>query len=162
MESLSEYFKNMDEVKASVESMKSSLSSEDYELMLYLFGLLENRGLSDPILLHDQEIKIDRSIAPMIVNLNAHNIATLASCSGLQSEHPEGRFRPESGYLAIAFDVGLLEYLRNNLRDPLIKISKSECYLKPSISIVIQSKEDIVLKEKWKLVWTALKRWPHD
>ena len=36
MESLSKYFKDMDEVKASVESMKTSLSPEDYELMLYL------------------------------------------------------------------------------------------------------------------------------
>ena len=162
MESLSKYFKDMDEVKASVESMKTSLSPEDYELMLYLFGLLENRGFSDSILLHDQEIKIDRSIAPMIVNLNAHNIATLASCSGLQSEHPEGRFRPESGYLAIAFDADLMEYLQRNLKDPLIKISKSECYLKPSVSIDIQSKEDTILQEKWDLVWNVLKRWTYD
>lgn len=162
MESLSEYFKNMDEVKTSVEHMKTSLSPEDYELMLYLFGLLENRGLSVTILLNGQEVKIDRSIAPMIVDLNTHNIATLASCSGLQSEHPEGRFRPESGYLAIAFDADLMEYLRRNLKDPLIKISKSECYLKPSISIDIKSKEDIVLQEKWDLVWNVLKRWTHD
>lgn len=162
MESLSEYFKNMDEVKASVEYMKTSLSPEDYELMLYLFGLLENRGLSDSILLHGQEVKIDRSIVPIIIDPNSRNIKTLASCSGLQSEHPEGRFRPESGYLAIAFDADLMEYLQHNLKDPFIKVSKSECYLKPSISIDIQSKEDIILQEKWALVWNILKRWTHD
>lgn len=162
MGSLSEYFKDMDEVKTSVERMKTSLSPENYELMLYLFGLLENRGVSDLVLLNGQEVKIDRFIAPMIADLNAHNIATLASCSGLQSEHPEGRFRPESGYLAIAFDADLMEYLQRSLKDPLIKIAKSECYLKPSISIVIHSKEDIVLQEKWDLVWNVLKRWTHD
>ena len=79
MESLSEYFKDMDEVKTSVERMKTSLSPENYELMLYLFGLLENRGLSDPILLHGQEVKIDRSIVPIIIDLNSRNITTLAS-----------------------------------------------------------------------------------
>ena len=162
MESLSECFKDMDEVKASVESMKTSLSPEDYELMLYLFGLLENRGLSDSILLHGQEVKIDRSIVPIIIDLNSRNITTLASCSGLQSEHPEGRFRPERGYLAIAFDADLMEYLQRNLKDPLITISKSECYLKPSVSIDIQSKEDTILQEKWDLVWNVLKRWTYD
>ncbi len=162
MESFSEQFKSMEEVKASVESMKSSLSPEDYELMLYLFGLLENRGLSDSILLQGQEVKIDRFLVPMILDLNTRNIVTLACCSGLQSEHPEGRFRPESGYLAIAFDTKLLEFLQNNLNDSLIRISEGECYLKPSVSIVIQSKEDTILREKWNLIWNVLKGWHNN
>ena len=162
MKSLSERFHSMDEIRTSVESMKNTLSPEDYELMLYLFGLLENRGVYDSILLHGQELKIDRSITPMIVDLNSRDITTLASCSGLQSEHPEGRFRPESGYLAISFDARLLSFLQNNLQDSLIDISKGESYLKEAIIIVIRSKEDTVLKEKWSLIWEILKRWKDD
>lgn len=101
---------------------------------------------------------LDRFIAPMILDLNTNGIQTMASCSGLQAEHPENRFKPESGYLAIRYSEELLKYLVDNLVDPIIEVKQSECYLKPSILVIIQSNNDNVLKEKWKLIWNILKK----
>lgn len=153
-------FKDMDELRASVASMKNCLSAEDYELLLYLSGLLENRAVSDPVQIQGKEVKIDRFLVPMVIDLNKRGIQTVASCSGLQEEHPEGRFRPESGYMSIAFDDDLFEFMQRRLNDPRIEVDASECYLKPAIRIVIRSKEDPVLKEKWGTIWAVLKQWP--
>lgn len=159
MDSLSEQFTSMDDVRAYVERFEHTLSPDDYELMRYLFGLLENRGASEQVVLQGQELDIDRFLVPIMVDLNQRGLKTLASCSGLQEEHPEGRFRPESGYLAIAYNSDLLSRLQESLNDPLIHVCESECYLQPSISIEIKSKNDAVLREKWSLVWDVLRKW---
>lgn len=158
MDKLSNLFKDMNELREFVESMKGTMSSEEYELMLYACGLLENRAISDIVRIEDKEVQIDRFIAPMILDLNTNGIQTMASCSGLQAEHPENRFKPESGYLAIRYSEELLKYLVDNLVDPIIEVKQSECYLKPSILVIIQSNNDNVLKEKWKLIWNILKK----
>lgn len=155
----SEKFKNMAEVKEYVETMRGQVSEEDFELLQYLFGLLENRAISVPIIINGEEVQIDRSIAPMIKDLIDRGYQTLACCSGVQEEHPQERFRPNSGYLSLAYDEKLFEYLRTRLVDDLIEIKQGEAYLKPSVSITIKSKEDAVLKDKWGLVWKVLKEW---
>lgn len=157
MESLSEVFRDMNEVRDYVEQMKPTLSPDDYQFMRYLFGLLENQAVSDPILLHGQTVEIDRFLVPMIVDLNGRGFETLASCSGLKEEHAESRFGPNGGYLAIAFNKDLLQYLEQHINDSIILAQRSECYLKPSVSIEIKSDADDILKEKWRLVWDALK-----
>lgn len=159
MENILDSFQSMDELKACVESMKHSMSAEDYEFLLYVCGLLENRAISDTVLLHGEEVKIDRHLIPMIADLNEKGIITMASCSGLKAEHPKERFRPESGYLAIQYDPELLDFLQHNLKDPLIKVEEGRCYLKLSVSIQIKGGDDTILKEKWALVWEALKSW---
>lgn len=95
----------------------------------------------------------------MIEDLIDRGYQTLACCSGIQAEHPQERFRPETGYLSLAYDERLLEYLRVHLVDDLIEIKQGEAYLKPSVSITIKSKDDTVLKDKWNLVWKVLKEW---
>lgn len=162
MESFTDIFKSMDEVKAYAESLKGSLPEEDYDLMLRLLGLLENQGVSVTIQIRDQAVAIDRSIAPIIQDLNNRGIETLACCSGLQTEHIGGKFEPESGYLSLAYDDALLGYLEKSLKDDVIEVSKSECYLKPCVSVKIASRDDEVLEEKWEKVWTILKGWSHD
>lgn len=147
----------MDEVRVYAESLKSSLNEEDYELVLYLLGLLENRGISEIVNIDGEDIKIDKFLIPMILDLNNRGITTLACCSGLQAEHPEEKYKPQSGYLSIAYDDTILEKLQKKIVDNIIEIEKSDCYLKPSIHICIKSKEDKVLKEKWVLIWNTLK-----
>lgn len=155
----SEKFKNMAEVKEYVESMRGQVSDEDFELFQYLFGLLENRGFAVPVEINGEEVQIDKSIAPMIEDLIDRGYQTLACCSGIQEEHPQERFRPNSGYLSLAYDKKLFEYLRIHLVDDFIEIKQGEAYLKPSVSITIKSKDDTVLKDKWNLVWKVLKEW---
>ncbi|MCM1569151.1 MAG: hypothetical protein NC081_06855 [Roseburia sp.] len=158
VDSLSEQFKSMEEVRAYVEQFEHTLAPDDYEFMRYLFGLLENRGASERVVLQGKEVDIDRFLVPIMADLNQRGLKTLASCSGLQEEHPEGRFRPNSGYLAIAYDSGLLSQLQESINDPLIHVCESECYLQPSISVEIKSKDDAILKEKWSLVWDVLRK----
>lgn len=159
MDSMSELFKDMDEVRSFVENMRSNLSDEDYEVMLHVFGLRENHAVSDIVQIRGQEVKIDRSIAPMILDLNERGIITLASCSGMQCEHPEGRFRPESGYLSLSYDAAMYEYLKSKLPDEHISVTQSECYLKPAISIDIRKVSDRELEEEWTRTWEALRQW---
>ena len=49
-------FANMDDVKAYASAMKPRLAAEDYELLLYLLGLLENRGLSESVILNGESL----------------------------------------------------------------------------------------------------------
>lgn len=153
----SEYFKSIGEIRAFVSPMKDIVSTDDYELLLYYFGLLENRGLSDVVKIHGEEVRIDKYIAPMIADLNKIGIRTLASCSGLQEEHKESKFQPEAGYISIVFSDKLLKQLLDDLTDPLIKVEEGECYLERSISIYINSNDDETLKEKWNMIWNYLK-----
>ena len=150
-------FKDMGEVKATVEALKGQVTEEDYELLQYFFGLLDNRAISEVVMLKGEEVKIDKFLVPIIMDLNNRGYQTLASCSGLQEEHPQERFKPESGYLSIAFDKELLDYLQSNLNDPIIEVREGEAYLNPSVSIRVNSKDDDVLKEKWLLIWDVLK-----
>lgn len=157
MSKLTDYFKDMNEVRRYVESLKVTQTDEDHELFLYLFGLLDNRGISEPVEIEGRIIEIDKFLAPYIKDLNQTGIKTLACCSGLQVEHPEDKYKPESGYLSFAFDRVVLEKLQGLVSDSIIIIKESECYLQPCITITIKSKEDSVLKEKWVYVFEVLK-----
>lgn len=159
MENTFENIKDMDALREYIESIKSSLSEEEYELILYVSGLLENRGIYETIHLQGKEVKIDRYITPMIVYLNEHNIPTLACCSGLQEEHLNSKYKPDTGYLALKYDQNLLNYLQDTISNPIVSIHKSSCYFQPSVSITIKTKDDQQLKELWTLVWEVLKKW---
>lgn len=159
MESRFESIKGMDTLKFYIEQLKPNLSEDEYELVLYASGLLENRGIAEVIELQGKQVKIDKYIAPMIADLNKQNIPTLACCSGLQAEHPGTKFKPEAGYLALAFNQDLLEYLQQSLQNNIVEVKESTCYFQPSISITIKSKDDNTLQEKWQRVWEKLKCW---
>lgn len=155
----SEIFKDMDEAKAYAERMRPYLPADEFELFLYLLGLLENRAISETVRLQEQEVKIDRYLVPMVLDLNERGINTLASCSGLREEHPEEKFRPKSGYLAIAYDKELEQFLISSLDDPTITVMNSECYLKPSVQIYVSGHNDTELKAKWDIIWSVLRAW---
>lgn len=155
----SDVFKSMDEVKAYVNSMKSKVSEEDFELLQMFFGILENQGISETVVLNGEEVKIDKFLVPLILDLNNRGIETKASCSGLHEEHPADRFRPNSGYLSFAFDKDLFDKLQN-LNIDMVVVEETECFLKPAISIRIGDKDnhigDDLIKEKWQEVWSFL------
>lgn len=159
MGNIFENIKDMDTLKYYIETMKSSLSEYEYDLVLYVCGLLENRGISEEVQLYGKQVKIDKYIAPMIVDLNKHNIQTLACCSGLQAEHPCTKFKPEAGYIALEFNQNLLDYLKNNISNPIIDIMQGTCYFQPSISISIKTKDDKQLQDLWQLIWKTLIYW---
>lgn len=159
MERFSEMFRDMDEVRAYVESMKPWLSADKYEDLLYLFGFLENRAVSEPVQLQGKVVQIDRFLAPMITDLNQRGIVTMACCSGLQEEHQESKYKPSSGYLSIAYDGDFEDFLKKELTDPSIRVKESECYLKRSIQIEVRRGGDADLKEKWGQVWDAFRLW---
>lgn len=147
----------MDEVRAYVEKFKTLLSPNDYEWMLFLFGLRENSGECETVQIQGQEVKIDKYLVPMVMDLNNRNIPTLASCSGLKSEHPADEFAPTSGYLAVSFSEDLITYLEAAVNDPAIEVKAGECYFQPSISVTIKCSDDEAMKEKWALVWDVFR-----
>ena len=55
MENTFENIKDMDVLREYIESIKSSLSEEEYELILYISGLLENRGIYETIHLQGKD-----------------------------------------------------------------------------------------------------------
>ena len=156
-ESISDIFKNMDEVRAYVEKFKTLLSPNDYEWMLFLFGLRENNKEYETVQIQGKEVKIDKYLVPIVEDLNNRNIPTLASCSGLKSEHPADEFAPTSGYLTVSFSEDLLAYLEAAVNDPVIEVKTGECYFQPGIAITIKCSNDEAMKEKWALIWDVFK-----
>lgn len=152
-------FNSIDELREFIESLRGKLSDEDYDLILYVSGLLDNQAISDDIVLQGQVVRIDHYLVPMIQDINQQGIITLASCSGLQEEHRESKFKPGGGYLAISFNNNLFEFLQNNIADSLIEVTQGNCYFKHSILIYIRTEDDTKLKEGWKQVWNELKQW---
>ena len=155
----SDIFKSMDEVRAYVNSMKSQVSEEDYELLQMFFGILENQGISETVVLNGEEVKIDKYLVPMVLDLNSKGIETRASCSGLLEEHPQDRFRPKSGYISFGYSQELFDKLQD-FKDDMVSIIETECFLTPAISITVGDKDnhigDDLLKEKWQEVWSFL------
>lgn len=159
MENYLDKFQSMDELKKFIEGLKGSILDSEYELLLYVSGLLENQAISDEIILQGKPAKIDHYLVPMIVDINQRGIITMASCSGLQGEHQNSKFKPQTGYVALQFNNKLLDFLQQNLIDSLIEVKESTCYFVPSISIYIPSEDDTILKEKWQLIWNTLRQW---
>lgn len=152
-------FENMNELREFIEHLRGSMSDSDYELLLYVSGLLENQAVADEIILQGKPAKIDHHLVSMMIDINQRGIITMASCSGLQEEHQNSKFKPGTGYIAIQFDSNLFDFLQRNLTDSLIEVAKGTCYFIPSISIYIHTKDDSILKEKWQIVWDVLKQW---
>lgn len=155
----SEIFNSIDEVKAFVDriSNQASLSDDDRQELLFLCGLEENKALTGPVIIDGVEILIDQYIVPIIMDLNERGIHTIASCSGLQSEHKESIHQPDRGYLAVDFCSDLLQHLKDNLDDAMFSLKAAEAYLKPAVIIYILGNSDEELKTGWHVLWNILK-----
>lgn len=148
-------FQSMDEIRAKVEEYKKTMPYEIYQSFAFLLGVLPNQGVSVDVDINGEIIAIDKSIAPFIQKLVASGVQTLACCSGISSEHPDGPFAPSTGYLSLVYQKQLFEALTDILNDERISISKGKCYLKDSINIQLKA-ADNELFELWPKVCTAV------
>lgn len=133
----SDVFKDMDEVRKFYSNISKKLPPEEHDLFQTLLGLKENQGLSESVVIDGKSVEIDAHLAPFIEKWRALGVQTLACCSGLRTEHknePKGK-----AYISLAFDSDDLAWLQNYFRAsslPLgVEVQKTECYLKPAISV---------------------------
>ncbi|MBE7032897.1 MAG: hypothetical protein E7406_01550 [Ruminococcaceae bacterium] len=153
----SNFFKDMDEVRAYAESIKDSVSENVYNDILFLLGLEENKALTTMVKINGEDVAIDRYIADLIKFLEDKDYKPLASCSGLQEEHQDSLHKPKQGYLAIKYLDNCFKYLSENLNIDGISVEKSECYLQPAINITVKADTDEELKDLWNRLFEFLK-----
>ena len=144
-----EDFKTMEELKEYVEQFKSDMAEGQYELLLFVCGLLENEGDASIVEIDGKEIAIDKFLAPIIKDLNSHGYRTLACCSGLQEEHRNAKFGHDAPYLSFAYNEQLFYKLRKEAGRLGITVRKGSAYLQESVSIAIPFADDETLKKKW-------------
>ncbi len=151
----SDHFKNMDEVRAYVEAYKKFTTPEQYDALLLVFGLAEQEGDYEMVIIDGEEKQIDKFIAPIIKDLNRRGYHTLACCSGLQREHknPKGH-----AYLSISFKDGLKKKLTSVIDDTEIGVEESECFLQQSLCLDIKAETDSIIEEKWLYLWDIFKQ----
>lgn len=148
--------RSMDDLRALADDFKDKVPEDVYQSLMALFGLLPNQGTSISVLLDGEPVDIDVSLAPLIQELNAAGVTTLACCSGRPSEHTHSPFPPISGYLSLPYQAERLTQLRTELHDPLVTVEESTCYLKPSITIVLHTTDEDQLSSLWASIRHAL------
>ena len=150
-------FKTMAEVQEYLRSLKGNVPDDLYEAVEFVLGMRPNDGTSRPLLLNGETTYIDSYIAPLVEDLNRRYIRTLASCSGLKEEHPEGIYRPSQGYLSILYSDMLFRYLGETIGHfPGLFVEVGEAYFEKSVSIRLVADDDITLKALWSVVQQAL------
>lgn len=147
--SIMEQFKNMDEVRAYAEKYRPHLSDEDYAIMLFVLGLLDNEGIAVPVTIDGNEVLIDRYLAPYIEALNRNGYATLACCSGLEEEHEQARFNSRRPYISFAFSEPLFQALKEAEAKLKVTVEEGTAYLKRSVSVKFQCDTDYEIKARW-------------
>lgn len=147
---------SMDDLRALAAKYKGTVPEDVYQSLLALFGLLPNQGASVTVMLDGEPVDIDASIAPLIKDLHAAGVTTLACCSGRPSEHTNSPFPPTSGYLSLPFQKDRLAQLQTVLQDPLLTVEESTCFLRPSISIVLHTSDEEQLTRLWARIRHAL------
>lgn len=152
-----EDFENMEQIKDYLTSIKGKVEPELYESIEFLLGMRENKSQTVPVNINGEEIPIDRAIASLVAALNERGISTLASCSGVRKDHAEGLFNePNAGYLSLAYNESLFEYLQGHIDDALISIECGKTFLQESIVIRVDSSDDTITLKKWQYIEEVL------
>ena len=144
-----EDFITMEEIKDFVEQLKPGLTEVQYELLLFVCGLLKNEGDASIVEIDGEKIAIDKFLSPIIKDLNSHGYRTLACCSGLQEEHRNAKFGHNAPYLSFAYNEQLFDKLGKETDSLGIKVRIGSAYLQKSVSISIPFADDETLKKKW-------------
>ena len=98
--------------------------------------------------------KIDKSISGLIEFLNNKGLITLASCSGIKSDHDDKDIN--SGY--ISFDLeksgqklkALIEIAE---RLEWISVEEGDCYFRKAITLRFHGEDENDLKRCWKIFY---------
>ena len=155
--------RSMEEVHAFLAEIKDNTPPDVYEAFEFMFGVRPNMGDAESVRIGEEDILIDKSIAPLVADLNKRGIRTLACCSGLESEHPaDDLYRPTRGYLALAYHDALFSFLERELADADIPLEKGEAYFQPAISVQVIGGTDDAKKQKWALVTEILGQYEAD
>ncbi len=155
--SVNRFFNNMDEMLAYVEKVKEEVPANVYESILFLCGLLENQGDSRKVILNGKDIRVDISIADYIVALNKMGIETLACCSGVQEEHPDGVFKPKQGYLSVKWSNDLMHWVAAKCDWNKIEYERLDVYFEDAISFYLKTTDKAELQERWLYLYNLLR-----
>ncbi len=98
--------------------------------------------------------KIDQSISGLIEILNSKGFITLASCSGLKSDHDDKDLN--SGY--ISFDLEKSGQKLNVLIETALSlefasIEVGDCYFRESLTLRFKGEGESDLKRRWKIFY---------
>jgi len=98
--------------------------------------------------------KIDKSISGLIECLNTKGFITLASCSGMKSDHDDKDIK--SGY--ISFDLEKLGQKLNTLIEiaeslECASIEEGDCYFRESVTLRFKGEGKSDLKKRWKIFY---------
>lgn len=149
----SKYWKSMDEIAEYLDDIKPRLTTEEFDILKTVMGFGDQEGdfIEIPKL-----GKIDKSIAYIIQSLNGRGFITLASCSGVMSEHIKWTTR-KAGYLSF-LDTG--ESVRSLVSDMAKKLNlpyiEGETYLKPSVAVQVAAESDEELLKIWNSIFEIL------
>lgn len=144
-----EDLKSMEEIKEYVEQLKPALTKEQYELLLFVCGLLKNEGDASIVEIDGKKIAIDKFMAPIIKDLNSHGYRTLACCSGLREEHQNAKFGHDAPYLSFAYNEQLFDKLNKAAESLEIEVREGSAYLQKSVHTTLPLADDETLKKKW-------------
>lgn len=152
-----EDFKDMDDVRKTVDKIivfnNWDKDSEEAYSLKKLFGVLPSEGISEEI---TNIGSVDRGIATIIKLMNDIGLKTLASCSGLDVDHPNAR-DSHNAYISILKDddekvaihqINVLQRILEGIDDAKIELSGT-CYLKPAISFRFEDLNDENLKQRY-------------
>lgn len=145
--------KSKAELIAGMEILKSSVSAETYDILLTVAAL---KNCAENVIMELDGIptEIDKSISENIWHLNRSGIRTLASCSGIQSEHLKPRvYDVDGGWLSLAKTGTALQLIKDitpelSAMGVSIEYDKT-AYFEPAIRLMFQGDDD-ELAEKWK------------
>ena len=142
-------FKSMKEIDEYLDSIKDN---ESYELMSFILG----RGEQTGDFIHVENIgNIDKTIANIIKKLNAKDFVTLASCSGIKSEHKITKYSTPSPYISFIYDNKKAKIIQNIAKTLNIIFEESECYLQKAYIIRLTDKKNELSEDKLIALWNA-------
>lgn len=140
----SDYFKSMDEIEKFCESFRNQCTEEQYKTLLTVFGIGEQQGIFVEL---PNIGKIDISIANYIQKLNDAGLTTLASCSGLQKDHPDTETK--TGYISFVNSPKALAVIQAVAQKLNLNWQESETYLQSSIFLKFEGGTDEIKEHLW-------------
>lgn len=147
-------FKSMQDVDRYLDSIKGC-NSDLYEAISVILGRgkqfgeavnVENIGL------------IDKYIVSIVVMLNNKGFKTLASCSGIKSEHDQSsKFREASPYLSFKYDAEKAMIIKKISKKINANYEEGECFFQKSYCVRFNNSNGQLDDTKIKLLWDTFK-----
>lgn len=151
---VTDLLESMEDVKIFLAWIEPTSSPELFKAMKFVLGMAEQEGEAVEV---EGIGLIDKSIARLVEKLNQKGYVTLASCSGLLSEHPP-KNEQMKGYLSFRAGDGKEAFIESVAKRIGIPVERGKTYFEPSITIRITGEDDAEREKKWAEFEKALKR----